>query len=80
MKEGVVSFSQVSNLSISESNDDKEYDRMMMNLDYAEFPPMSLITDIALGLRKAMKLDLFNFDVIRNSNKVGDWYLVCTDA
>ncbi|GAA0169448.1 hypothetical protein Leryth_005446 [Lithospermum erythrorhizon] len=73
--EGVVSFSQVSNLSISERTDDKVYDKMMMNLDYAEFPPMSLITDIALGLRKAMKLHLFNFDVIRDS-KVGDRYLV----
>ncbi|KAG9152735.1 hypothetical protein Leryth_018898 [Lithospermum erythrorhizon] len=74
LDEGVVSFSQVSNLSVSERTDDKEYDRMM-NLDFAEFPPMNLITDIALGLRKVMKLYLFNFDVIRD-NKVGDRYLV----
>ncbi|XP_071730615.1 inositol-tetrakisphosphate 1-kinase 1-like [Rutidosis leptorrhynchoides] len=70
---GSLSFSQVSNLTSDERNDDKYY--KMMDLDDAAMPPMSLITNIACGLRKAMKLHLFNFDVIRDT-KVGNRYLV----
>nr|XP_043628574.1 inositol-tetrakisphosphate 1-kinase 1-like [Erigeron canadensis] len=68
---GSLSFSQVSNLTSDERNDDKYYYKMI-DLD---MPPMSLITNIACGLRKAMKLHLFNFDVIRDT-KVGNRYLV----
>lgn len=70
---GSLSFSQVSNLTSDERNDDKYY--KMMDLENAAMPPMSLITNIARGLRKAMKLHLFNFDVIRDT-KVGNRYLV----
>lgn len=70
---GSLSFSQVSNLTSDERNDDKYY--KMMDLEDAAMPPMSLITNIACGLRKAMKLHLFNFDVIRDT-KVGNRYLV----
>ncbi|CAI9290961.1 unnamed protein product [Lactuca saligna] len=70
---GSLSFSQVSNLTSHDRNDDKYYKRM--DLEDAEMPPMSLITNIARGLRKAMKLHLFNFDVIRDT-KVGNRYLV----
>ncbi|KAI3690012.1 hypothetical protein L2E82_47986 [Cichorium intybus] len=70
---GSLSFSQVSNLTSHDRNDDKYY--KMMDLEDAAMPPMSLITNIARGLRKAMKLHLFNFDVIRDT-KVGNRYLV----
>lgn len=72
---GSLSFSQVSNMTSDERNDDKYY--KMMDLEDAAMPPMSLITNIAGGggLRKAMKLHLFNFDVIRDM-KVGNRYLV----
>nr|GEW94220.1 inositol-tetrakisphosphate 1-kinase 1-like [Tanacetum cinerariifolium] len=64
---------KVSNMTSDERNDDKYY--KMMDLEDAAMPPMSLITNIARGLRKAMKLHLFNFDVIRDT-KVGNRYLV----
>lgn len=70
---GSLSFCQVSNLTPQEKNDDKYY--KMMNLEDTEMPPMSLVTDIARGLRMAMKLHLFNFDVIRDT-RVGNRYLV----
>nr|GEX84200.1 inositol-tetrakisphosphate 1-kinase 1-like [Tanacetum cinerariifolium] len=65
---GSLSFSQVSNMTSDERNDDKYY--KMMDLEDAAMPPMSLITNIARGLRKAMKLHLFNFD-ITNVGMVG---------
>ncbi|XP_009781195.1 inositol-tetrakisphosphate 1-kinase 1 [Nicotiana tabacum] len=71
--ESYLSFSQVSNLNTCEKNDDKYY--KLMNLDDAELPPLSFLTDIARGLRRATKLHLFNFDVIRD-NRVGNRYLV----
>ncbi|KAL9995293.1 putative phosphotransferase with an alcohol group as acceptor [Helianthus debilis subsp. tardiflorus] len=70
---GSLSFSQVSNLTSDERNDDRYY--KMLDLEDAAMPPMSLIVNIARGLRKAMKLHLFNFDVIRDT-KVGNRYLV----
>lgn len=71
--EGSLSFSQVSNLNAVERNDDKYY--KLMDLENADYPPMSLITEIAMGLRKMTRLHLFNFDVIRDT-KVGNRYLV----
>ncbi|XP_059656833.1 inositol-tetrakisphosphate 1-kinase 1-like [Cornus florida] len=68
-----LSFSQVSNLTTHEKNDDIYC--KMMNLEDAELPPESFITDIAWGLRRAMKLHLFNFDVIRDT-RIGNRYLV----
>ncbi|XP_042490818.1 inositol-tetrakisphosphate 1-kinase 5-like [Macadamia integrifolia] len=71
--ESSLSFSQVSNLTTEERNDDNYYENM--HLDDTEMPPLSIITDIARGLRQAMGLHLFNFDVIRDS-RVGNHYLV----
>lgn len=71
--EGSLSFSQVSNLNAEDRYDDKYY--KMTLLENAELPPMSLITEIATGLRKETKLHLFNFDLIRDT-KVGNKYLV----
>ncbi|CBI26490.3 unnamed protein product, partial [Vitis vinifera] len=41
----------------------------------AEMPPLNFVNEIAIGLRKAMGLNLFNFDVIRDA-KLGNRYLV----
>lgn len=71
--EGSLSFSQVSNVTTHEKNDDKYLKKM--NLEDVEMPPERFITDIARGLRQAIKLHLFNFDVIRDS-RVGNRYLV----
>ncbi|XP_052171380.1 inositol-tetrakisphosphate 1-kinase 1 [Diospyros lotus] len=71
--EGFLPFSQISNLTTEERNDDEYY--KMMNLEDAEMPPERFITDIARGLRQATKLHLFNFDVIRDTS-IGNRYLV----
>ncbi|CAN6678005.1 unnamed protein product [Malus baccata var. baccata] len=71
--DGLMSFSQISNLANNERTDDKYY--KMMQLDDTEMPPQSFITDIARGLQQAMKLNLFNFDVIRDA-RFGNRYLI----
>lgn len=71
--EGSLSFSQVSNLTTHERNDENYYETM--NLEEIEMPPQSFITEIAGGLRRAMKLNLFNFDVIRDT-RIGNRYLI----
>ncbi|KAJ0964363.1 hypothetical protein J5N97_029485 [Dioscorea zingiberensis] len=68
--EGSVSFSQVSNLGGAQDQDFET-----THLEDAEMPPLDFITDIARGLRKALELHLFNFDVIRDA-KIGNHYLV----
>lgn len=70
---GLLPFSQVSNLAGNEKADEKYY--KLMQLDDCEMPPQEFITDIARGLRESMKLNLFNFDVIRDT-RVGNRYLV----
>ncbi|GAB2272810.1 hypothetical protein Dimus_007630 [Dionaea muscipula] len=71
---GLLTFAQVSNLSSSnEKNDELFYDKL--HLDDCEMPPQRFIMDIARGLREAMKLNLFNFDVIRDT-RFGNRYLV----
>ncbi|KAJ0779133.1 putative phosphotransferase with an alcohol group as acceptor [Helianthus annuus] len=70
--QGSVSFCQVSNMKSSVKNCDSYYKSLE---DDAEMPPMGLIRNVARGLRKAMKLHLFNFDVIRDT-RVGNRYLV----
>ncbi|KAK7250643.1 hypothetical protein RIF29_33194 [Crotalaria pallida] len=73
VSEDLLSFSQVSNLANHEKIDDKYY--KLMHLDDTEMPPQSFIVDIARGLRQALKLNLFNFDVIRD-NRYGNRYLI----
>ncbi|KAJ6703926.1 INOSITOL-TETRAKISPHOSPHATE 1-KINASE [Salix viminalis] len=70
--EGSLPFSQVSNLTSDERND-KYY--KLMDLEETELPPQSFITDIARELRRGLKLNLFNFDVIRDA-RIGNRYLV----
>lgn len=72
--EGSVSFSQVSNLASPEDwEEDKYYETM--HLEEAEMPPLGFVADVGQGLRQAMGLHLFNFDMIRDA-KVGNRYLV----
>ncbi|KAG1354243.1 inositol-tetrakisphosphate 1-kinase 5 [Cocos nucifera] len=71
--EGSMSFSQVSNLTAQDRTGEQYYESM--HLEEAEMPPLSFVTEIARGLRRAMGLHLFNFDVIRDV-KVGNRYLI----
>ncbi|PKU82709.1 inositol-tetrakisphosphate 1-kinase 1 isoform X1 [Dendrobium catenatum] len=70
--EGSLSFSQVSNLTMQDRTQKEYYESMQLD---AEMPPLSFLTGIARGLRRAMRLNLFNFDVIRDS-KSGNHYFV----
>ncbi|RZC56943.1 hypothetical protein C5167_015799 [Papaver somniferum] len=73
LEESCVTFSQISNKTSQERSG------VMCNeathIEDAVMPPDSLVTDIARGLRQAMGLHLFNFDVIRDS-KIGNHYVV----
>ncbi|KAJ8626026.1 hypothetical protein MRB53_019333 [Persea americana] len=68
-----VSFSQVSNMTMQDRADDKYYETM--HLEDVELPPLSFVEEIARGLQQALRLHLFNFDVIREV-KVGNRYLI----
>ncbi|KAG8363769.1 hypothetical protein BUALT_Bualt19G0056800 [Buddleja alternifolia] len=65
--ENLLSFSQISNLSAQDQSDE--------NIEAVELPPSSIVDEVASQLRQALKLNLFNFDMIRDS-RVGDRYLV----
>ncbi|RWR86807.1 inositol-tetrakisphosphate 1-kinase 5 [Cinnamomum micranthum f. kanehirae] len=68
-----VSFSQVSNMTMQDRSGENYLEAM--HLEEVEMPPLSFVVEIARGLRRAMKLHLFNFDVIRDV-KVGNRYLI----
>ncbi|URE17701.1 Inositol-tetrakisphosphate 1-kinase [Musa troglodytarum] len=69
--EGSVTFSQVSNMTTQDPTEVEYY----MHLNEPEMPPLRFLTEIARGLRQALGLRLFNFDVIRDV-KIGNRYLV----
>ncbi|KAG0473002.1 hypothetical protein HPP92_014859 [Vanilla planifolia] len=70
--EGSLSFSQVSNMTQNRMQEDY-YQSLHLE---AEMPPQSMLTDIARGLRQALKLNLFNFDVIRDSNAANRYFVI----
>ncbi|RLN19202.1 hypothetical protein C2845_PM02G19000 [Panicum miliaceum] len=70
--EGSVSFSQVSNLP-NERTAEEYYGEK--SLEDAVMPPAAFVNQIAGGLRRALGLQLFNFDMIRDV-RAGDRYLV----
>lgn len=65
-------FSQISNLTAQDKNVASLAKFMD---DETEIPPLSFLTKVANELRHALKLNLFNFDMIRDS-RVGNLYLV----
>ncbi|CAA2953716.1 inositol-tetrakisphosphate 1-kinase 1-like [Olea europaea subsp. europaea] len=69
--ENLLSFSQISNLTAQDQSDE----RVARLIEEAKMPPLSFLTEVANGLKSALKLHLFNFDVIRDS-RVGNRYLV----
>ncbi|KAI3967940.1 hypothetical protein MKX01_027123 [Papaver californicum] len=68
-----VAFSQISNKTSHEHSGGMCNE--VMGVEDARMPPDSLVTDIARGLRQAMGLHLFNFDIIRDSS-IGNHYVV----
>ena len=47
-----------------------------MHLDNAEMPSLNFLTQIAGELRRVMKLNLFNFDVIKDSQLKNHYLIV----
>ncbi|RCV43627.1 hypothetical protein SEVIR_9G314500v4 [Setaria viridis] len=70
--EGSVSFSQVSNLPTERTAEEYYGEK---SLEDAVMPPAAFVNQIAGGLRHALGLQLFNFDMIRDV-RAGDRYLV----
>ncbi|XP_062205695.1 inositol-tetrakisphosphate 1-kinase 1-like [Phragmites australis] len=70
--EGSVSFSQVSNLPTERTAEEYYED---ISLEDAVMPPAAFVDQVAGGLRRALGLQLFNFDMIRDV-RAGDRYLV----
>ncbi|KAF5725766.1 inositol-tetrakisphosphate 1-kinase 1 [Tripterygium wilfordii] len=66
---GSISFSQISNLATSNAGCDEA------NVEKVEMPPLGFVVEIARAMREALGLNLFNFDVIRDSREE-DRYLV----
>ncbi|KAI5081426.1 hypothetical protein GOP47_0004609 [Adiantum capillus-veneris] len=64
-----LSFCQISNTSSSDSSDDPE-------LQDVELPPPGFISKVASGLKKALVLRLFNFDIIRDVNAANRYYII----
>ncbi|CAM6127372.1 unnamed protein product [Calypogeia fissa] len=67
-----LSFSQVSNMASTPEQSSEAVDE---KLSTAELPPAKFLSDIANGLRLALGLRLFNFDVIRDV-RLGNHYHV----
>ncbi|KAL1539856.1 hexokinase [Salvia divinorum] len=67
ISENSVSFSQISNVTAQDHNDDG----VEKLVEAAELPPSSFVTEVASQLREALKLNLFNFDMIRDSRVEG---------
>ncbi|KAL6972254.1 Inositol-tetrakisphosphate 1-kinase [Sarracenia purpurea var. burkii] len=66
-------FSQISNLTGQDQFHSNPRDAM--HIEEAAMPPLSFVYDVANGLRGALKLHLFNFDMIRDAT-AGNRYLV----
>ncbi|QCD81905.1 inositol-tetrakisphosphate 1-kinase 1 [Vigna unguiculata] len=75
VSENLLSFSQVSNLANHDAGNDSDGYYRLMHLEDTEMPPNAFVVDIARGLRRALKLNLFNFDVIRDA-RYGNRYLI----
>lgn len=71
VSENLLSFSQISNVTAQDQSDEG----VAKLMEAAELPPASFVTEVACQLREALKLNLFNFDMIRDS-RVGDRYLI----
>ncbi|KAF3948648.1 hypothetical protein ACB098_12G093500 [Castanea mollissima] len=72
---GLMSFSQISNLVAK--NEGKgctsEMDKLV---EEAEMPPLEFVMELAKGLREAMGLRLFNFDLIRDSRDGNRYFVI----
>lgn len=67
-EEGFMPFAQISNLATTE---------MQQEIDNIEMPPLDFVNNLAKGLREGTDINLFNFDLIRDSSvSGGNRYLI----
>ncbi|KAL0400452.1 UNVERIFIED_CONTAM: Inositol-tetrakisphosphate 1-kinase [Sesamum latifolium] len=71
VSQNLLPFSQISNVTAQEQSDQS----VAKLMEAAELPPSTFVNEVATQLRQALNLNLFNFDMIRDS-KVGGRYLV----
>ena len=76
--EGLLLFKQISNLFAK--NDSSEVEGYISGVEKlveaAEMPPSEFVTALANGLREAMGLRLFNFDLIRDSRDGNRYFVI----
>ena len=77
-EEGLLLFKQISNLIAK--NDSSEVEGYISGVEKlveaAEMPPSEFVTALANGLREAMGLRLFNFDLIRDSRDGNRYFVI----
>ncbi|KAF3641167.1 Inositol-tetrakisphosphate 1-kinase 1 [Capsicum annuum] len=70
--ENLISFSRISNFAPQNQSDRESYAEMV---EAMEMPPLSFVNEVASRMRDALKLRLFNFDMLRDS-RIGTRYLL----
>ncbi|MCD7457073.1 Inositol-tetrakisphosphate 1-kinase [Datura stramonium] len=70
--ENLISFSRISNFAAENQSDGESFAELM---EAAEMPPLSFVNEVANRMRDALKLHLFNFDMLRDS-RIETRYLV----
>ncbi|KAL3630812.1 hypothetical protein CASFOL_023796 [Castilleja foliolosa] len=68
--EKVIPFSQISNVAALDYPSDDE------SSDGAELPPSEFVNEVGNQLRQGLKLNLFNFDMIRDSRNGGRYLII----
>ncbi|KAJ8537024.1 hypothetical protein K7X08_035425 [Anisodus acutangulus] len=71
--ENLIAFLRVSNVAAQDYHRDNESLAKLM--EAAEMPPLNFINEVSKQMRHALKLHLFNYDMIRDSRD-GNHYLI----
>lgn len=72
VSQNLLSFSQISNVTAQDQSDDS----ISKLMEEAELPPLSFVNEVATQLREVLKLNLFNFDMIRDSRVRGRYLVI----
>ncbi|KAI3457857.1 hypothetical protein Pfo_014520 [Paulownia fortunei] len=72
VSEKLLSFSQISNVTAQDQSDES----VAKLIEAAELPPLSFVNEVVSQLRQALKLNLFNFDMIRDSRVRGRYLVI----
>ncbi|CAA0813116.1 Inositol-tetrakisphosphate 1-kinase 1 [Striga hermonthica] len=70
--EKLIPFSQISNATYQ----DQSNESVARAIEAAELPPLGFVNEVASQLREALELNLFNFDMIRDSRIEGRYLVI----